>query len=210
MIAFRGRVLQHCSLFSRRDRPGTQEKASVERLHFLQVKQEEMSSSGLEAVARLPQDSEMRPSTVEGSDAAIEFSHELEFEIDFIDGQLVQDEQVERDGVSAVSVEGQRLKRFKLRWPVSISSCLCAWDSMTLPAYAFHDPLPEATRSSGPESGELPCTCTEQNLETLLRAETKMLSPSSEVSMLESLQSRDSGYEERQMPDKTPAQPNLT
>ncbi|EST09258.2 hypothetical protein PSEUBRA_001216 [Kalmanozyma brasiliensis GHG001] len=132
----------------------------------------------LEVTSRLPDDNHIRPSTVADNDAAVRFRNYLDYEIDFIDGELPPAGGEERE---MIYVDGQKMKRFHVSIPVFISSCGCRPDSLSLPSYACEDPMPaqcvrerrqeaEALHDRQRDKGAFPCICT-FTLESLLEVE---------------------------------------
>lgn len=163
VVGLRGYVEQKTTLASRKDRPGFIETLLPRKIPFLdldatqvQALLEERALAGggegvspegtaypaLEVVSRLPDDRKLRPSTVDGNDAAIRFQNSIHYEIDFIDGQR----QPEGEAVQKefIYIDGQKLKRFHVAYNAFIHSCGCRPDSLSLPIYACKDPMPEA------------------------------------------------------------------
>ncbi|KAN0059725.1 hypothetical protein ACQY0O_008297 [Thecaphora frezii] len=230
-VGSRAFVVQSCELRSRRSKQGYVEKVPPQRVCILALSRQDVEQSiaklrtdggsafepgwqgdrdgsgGLrfESLARLPNDDVIRPSTASGNDAAIRFSHSLEFELDYIDGE---EGKPPNKANKVTIVAGQKVKRFRITWPVHINSCVCRWGSMTLPPYACEDPAKhegdDRGASSGAhrtEKGEVPavicdeqcepCTCIEP-LDSILEFEKGTLQQQ-QNDMLEV----DSGYGER-------------
>lgn len=82
------------------------------------------SLAGARRIARLPKDHQARPSTINGSDAHIKHTHQLEFVVLFdIDGEK-----------PAVDERGNMLRRrYRVTWPIALLSCALRWRSMMLP-----------------------------------------------------------------------------
>lgn len=162
VVGLRGYVEQKATLASRKDRPGFVETVPSRKECFLTLdaaqiqdlfEQKALAGGGegispegtaypaLEVVSRLPDDRKLRPSTVDGNNAAIRFHNTIHYEIDFIDGQR----QPETESASQfIYVDGQKLKRFHVSYNAFIHSCGCRPDSLALPIYACKDPMPEA------------------------------------------------------------------
>lgn len=91
----------------------------------------------VQGLARIPDDNAIRPSTMPGTRVSIRFSHMLVVEVVH-----------SRDGSceDALTADGKRkLKVFTLRQNVTIPSCCCALDAVTLPPYSAEEqsgPIP--------------------------------------------------------------------
>lgn len=109
-------------------------------------------------VARLPNDSEARASSLPGGDVAIHMSHALELIIKYTDGE-----------------EGEE-QTYRASWGLILPSCACRWQSMRLPSYTPVDPTPVPAVSRDFWAGRneheswTQCVCGE-SLETLLSLE---------------------------------------
>ncbi|WFD31311.1 hypothetical protein MSPP1_002345 [Malassezia sp. CBS 17886] len=86
----------------------------------------------VQGIARIPDDNAIRPSTMPGTRSALRFHHVLVVEvIHSRDSPLAKD---------CLTPDGHRkLKVFTLRQNVTIPSCCCALDAVTLPAYSASD-----------------------------------------------------------------------
>ncbi|SNX81789.1 uncharacterized protein MEPE_00494 [Melanopsichium pennsylvanicum] len=98
----------------------------------------------VQGIARMPDDNNIRASTVAASKAAIRFSHIIVVEI-------VHSRRPAGSRACTPEEEAKerRLKVFALRQPVLIPSCCCAYDAVTLPAYSA-DPDPSSRRAEMP------------------------------------------------------------
>ncbi|TKY87422.1 hypothetical protein EX895_004100 [Sporisorium graminicola] len=118
-------------------------------------------------VARIPNDSEARASTLPGSDCAIQMAHGLELAIQYSDPSL---------GDSDV-------RTYRTTWGMILPSCACRWQSMRLPSYTPEDanPVPKVSRDfwAGRNEHEsfTQCVCGE-DLEHLLEMEGQAASES--------------------------------
>lgn len=209
IVGLRASIEQHTTLTSRRDRPGHVETAQPKKVPFLELdrrKVDELFNTrklqgggegvgpdgdcypSLEVVSRLPDDNKIRPSTVDGNDAAIRFRNYINYEIDFIDGEQ---RPVTREGEATAAkdeliyIDNQKLKRFHVSIPIFLNSCGCRPDSLNLPSYASEDPMPaaciaekkaelEALHDKQTDLSAFPCICT-FTLESLLEVEKKTL-----------------------------------
>ena len=205
IVGMRAFVEQRTTLTSRKERPGYIETVKPKKVPFLQLdrrqldelfKTKKLQGGGegvapngecypsLEVVSRLPNDNQVRPSTVEGNDAAIRFRNFLSYEIDFIDGEY---RTAAEDGKSSddelIFVDGQKMKRFHVSIPIFLNSCGCRPDSLNLPSYACEDPMPvacirekkaelESLHDKQTDPSAFPCICT-FTLESLLEVEKK-------------------------------------
>ncbi|GAK63877.1 uncharacterized protein PAN0_003d2086 [Moesziomyces antarcticus] len=118
-------------------------------------------------VARIPNDSEARASTLPGSDCAIGMAHALELTIQYSDPAL---------GNSDV-------RTYRSSWGLILPSCACRWQSMRLPSYTPEDanPVPKVSRDfwAGRNEHESvdQCVCGEE-LSHLLEMEQQAASES--------------------------------
>ncbi|SJX62118.1 uncharacterized protein SRS1_12967 [Sporisorium reilianum f. sp. reilianum] len=118
-------------------------------------------------VARIPNDSEARASTLPGSDCAIGMAHGLELAIQYSDPSL---------GDSDV-------RTYRASWGMILPSCACRWQTMRLPSYTPEDanPVPKISRDfwAGRNEHEsfTQCVCGE-DLEHLLEMERQAASES--------------------------------
>lgn len=209
IVGLRAFVEQRATLSSRSQRPGYVETVKPRKERFLDLDRrqieelfrtkklqgggEGVSPDGecypsLEVVSRLPDDKKIRPSTVDGNDAAIRFRSYIDYEIDFIDGEFrpLGNESPEADEL--IYVDGQKMKRFHVSIPVVLNSCACRPDSLNLPSYACEDPMPvacirekvaqlDALHDRQTDPSAFPCICT-FTLESLLEVEKKSLAQS--------------------------------
>lgn len=83
-------------------------------------------------IARIPNDSEARASTLPGSDFAIGLAHALELTIQYSDPSLANSE----------------VRTYRASWGLILPSCACRWQSMRLPSYTPEDanPVPKISR----------------------------------------------------------------
>ncbi|EPQ29582.1 uncharacterized protein PFL1_02801 [Pseudozyma flocculosa PF-1] len=166
-VACRAYVVQRCTLRSRRSKSGHTEEVTPERVRFLDLSRDDIRQSVLklrreraqegasddltpgdlsgplrfDSLVRLPDDDLIRPSTATGNNAAIRFEHSIELELDYVDGEACDGDKAKAAAAGPLlSVDGQKLKRFRIAWPATIGSCVCRWGSMTLPPYACVDP----------------------------------------------------------------------
>lgn len=73
---------------------------------------------------RLPDDRQIRPTSIQGSQSAIRHFHTLEF-------KLLYSERDEQD-----------LRKYSAKWPIELASCGALWRSIKLPMYNEFDPSP--------------------------------------------------------------------
>lgn len=204
VVGLRASVEMRTTLASRRERPGYTETVPPKKVPFLSLDRRQLdelfatkklqgggegvSPSGecypaLEVISRLPDDNKIRPSTVEGNDAAIRFRNFINYEIDFIDGEYRQPGS-EPEAEEMIYVDDQKMKRFHVSIPVFLNSCGCRPDSLNLPTYACEDPMPAACirekreelhqflHDKQTDPSAFPCICT-FTLESLLEVEKK-------------------------------------
>ncbi|PWN49869.1 hypothetical protein IE53DRAFT_387880 [Violaceomyces palustris] len=181
--ALRLSLLQQTTLKSRL-RPGYAESPPLEKFTFFQVGEEELKRCILTEeelllnnsvdstrdsepgegnwVARLPNDSAARGSSLPGSNSAIKIAHALELAIDYIDPCSPAG-----DGV---------IQTYTTSWNLILPSCACRWHSMRLPSYTPQDssPVPAMQRDEWGGKNEheshSQCVCGER-LEALLEME---------------------------------------
>jgi hypothetical protein len=89
----------------------------------------------LRSVVRLPDDNNIRPSTVRGSRAEIRISHELGVEI-FFSRSTVLDERE-----TSESFGKPKVQVFSMRRATIIPSCLATFDTIHLPPYTLESPI---------------------------------------------------------------------
>ncbi len=198
VVGLRGYIVSQATLRSRRLRKGYTEttppvKASFLKLDRAQVdelfrsdKEKNSHQPGdedlgpypsFEIVSRLPDDNKIRSSTVENNDAAIRITNKIEYELDYIDGSTTK----EQDDDEFIYVDGQKLKRFRIAFPVHLNSCNCRPSSLQLPSYARENPMPAkcieenrvellALHDKHCDPTVFPCMC-ELPLESLLKIE---------------------------------------
>ncbi|GAC95975.1 cyclin binding protein [Pseudozyma hubeiensis SY62] len=204
IVGFRASVEMRTTLASRRERPGYTETVPPKKVSFLTLDRRQLDElfatkklqgggegvapdgecyPSLEVISRLPDDNKIRPSTVEGNDAAIRFRNFIQYEIDFIDGEF-RDPNSADDSEELIYVDDQKMKRFHVSVPVFINSCGCRPDSLNLPTYACEDPMPaecirekrqelEATlHDKQTDPSAFPCICT-FTIDSLLEVEKK-------------------------------------
>lgn len=131
--ALHATMIQHTTLHSRQQSTLV-EACPPERFAFWKCSESELQESVQQTEAedhlsmegywiiRIPHDSQIRPSTVGGSLAAIKHSHSLELKLVFY-----------RDG---------ELMAYTTRWPIKIVGCCVLWRSVKLPSYSESDPSP--------------------------------------------------------------------
>ncbi len=118
-------------------------------------------------VARMPNDSEARASTLPGSDCAIQMAHALELSIQYSDPALGDSD----------------IRTYRVNWGLILPSCACRWQTMRLPSYTPEDanPVPTISRDfwAGRNEHEsfTQCVCGE-TLEHLLEMEQQAASES--------------------------------
>ncbi|SNX82828.1 uncharacterized protein MEPE_01534 [Melanopsichium pennsylvanicum] len=118
-------------------------------------------------IARIPNDSEARASTIPGSDCAIQMAHALELTIRYSDPSLCNAE----------------VRTYRASWGLILPSCACRWQNMRLPSYTPEDanPVPKVSRDfwAGRNEHEsfTQCVCGE-DLEHLLEMERQAASES--------------------------------
>ncbi|CDR88984.1 related to PUF4-member of the PUF protein family [Sporisorium scitamineum] len=211
IVGFRASVEMRTTLASRRDRPGYVETVKPKKVQFLSLDRRQVDElfrtkklqgggegvapngecyPALEVVSRLPDDNKIRPSTVDGNNAAIRFRNYIDYEIDFIDGEYRTSAQDKDDEL--IYVDDQKMKRFHVSIPVFLNSCGCRPDSLNLPTYACEDPMPaecilekraqlESLHDKQTDPSAFPCICT-FTLESLLEVEKKTLAASPDSS----------------------------
>lgn len=119
-------------------------------------------------VARIPNDSEARASTLPGSDCAIGMAHALELTIQYSDPSLPS---------------GSDVRTYRASWGLILPSCACRWQTMRLPSYTEEDanPVPKISRDfwAGRNEHEsfTQCVCGE-DLEHLMEMEQQAASES--------------------------------
>lgn len=205
IVGFRASVEMRTTLASRRERPGYTETVTPKKVPFLSLDRgqldelfatkklqgggEGISPEGdcypsFEVVSRLPDDNKIRPSTVEGNDAAIRFRNYIQYEIDFIDGEYRQAGLKDAQNDELIYIDGQKMKRFHVSIPVFLNSCGCRPDSLNLPTYACEDPMPAACireksaelqsvlHDKQTDPSAFPCICT-FTIDSLLEVEKK-------------------------------------
>lgn len=91
---------------------------------------------GLDAMVRLPDDNTIRATTMPGSRASIRFSHALLVEI-----VHSRDAANDPERPPEMPEDERKIKVFALRQAVILPSCCVAYNAVTLPLYAHHDPL---------------------------------------------------------------------
>jgi len=99
-------------------------------------------------LARFPNDSLLRPTTQPGPQGGIKVSHAVSMECVY---RVVQ--QGEEDPGTDRAKLLERMKQCRklvVAKPVSLFSCCCFVDSLSLPPYAFEDPHFETTRDAPP------------------------------------------------------------
>ncbi|PWN34627.1 uncharacterized protein FA14DRAFT_113978, partial [Meira miltonrushii] len=131
--ALHATMIQHTTLHSRQQSTLV-EACTPERFAFWKCSEDELNESiqrteaedhtSMEGywIIRIPHDSQIRPSTVAGSLAAIKHSHSLELKLVFY-----------RDG---------ELMAYTTRWPIKIVGCCILRQSVKLPSYSESDPSP--------------------------------------------------------------------
>ncbi|CBQ69323.1 conserved hypothetical protein [Sporisorium reilianum SRZ2] len=208
IVGFRASVEMRTTLASRRERPGYVETVKPKRVPFLSLDRRQVEElfrtkklqgggegvapdgecyPALEIVSRLPDDNKIRPSTVDGNNAAIRFRNYIDYEIDFIDGEYRPSSPEGKDN-ELIYIDNQKMKRFHVSIPVFLNSCGCRPDSLNLPSYASEDPMPascvlekraqlESMHDKQTDPSAFPCICT-FTLESLLEVEKKTLAAS--------------------------------
>ena len=203
IVGFRASVEMRTTLSSRRERRGYTETVKPKKVAFLSLDRRQVEElfrtkklqgggegiapngecyPSLEIVSRLPDDNKIRPSTVDGNDAAIRFRNYIVYEIDFIDGEYRSASTSAADD-EMIYVDDQKMKRFHVSIPVFLNSCGCRPDSLNLPTYACEDPMPaaciaekrmqlESLHDKQTDPSAFPCICT-FTLENLLEVEKK-------------------------------------
>ncbi|SNX86535.1 uncharacterized protein MEPE_05244 [Melanopsichium pennsylvanicum] len=204
VVGIRGFVEQRTRLTSRKERKGYAETVLPKKVQFLKLdrhqvdelfKTKKLEGGGegispdgecypsLQVVSRIPNDNEVRPSTVEGNDAAIRFTNFITYEIDFIDGEYRSSDSKAKSEQELIYIDNQMMKRFHVSIPIFLNSCGCRPDSLNLPSYACEDPMPascieerkaelEALHDKQTDPSAFPCICT-FTLESLLEVEKK-------------------------------------
>lgn len=121
----------------------------VQPLNVLTEKGETLHGYRIKAVARLPDDNRLRPSTAKGTRTNIRISHEIGLEILFSRVDVLDD----KYGLPKPQV-------FSMSKSVSIPSCECTFDSIHLPPYSQLSPYtphtPHTPESSSPTTSRLP------------------------------------------------------
>ncbi|TKY85594.1 hypothetical protein EX895_005756 [Sporisorium graminicola] len=208
IVGFRASVEIRSTLASRRERPGYVETVKPKKVPFLSLDRRQVEElfrtkklqgggegvapngecyPSLEVVSRLPDDNKIRPSTVDGNNAAIRFRNFIDYEIDFIDGEYRTSALADQDD-ELIYVDDQKMKRFHVSIPVFLNSCGCRPDSLNLPSYACEDPMPaecilekkaqlKLLHDKQTDPSAFPCICT-FTLESLLEVEKKSLAAS--------------------------------
>lgn len=150
-------LVQTVSLLSRKRTPRHVETCLPETYEFMRLKGDELENEvvhtgalcrarpsfpgsdeiEIEWITKLPTDNQARPTTILGGDAHIRLNHQIEFAIVYdIDGA-----NPERDS------RGQVLrKRYRVTWPVNLTSCALRWRSLVLPEYSATDTNPVPSR----------------------------------------------------------------
>jgi len=159
-----------------REMPHILESAFPTEINLLDATPEELKCEGNKPyeqdwLVRLPNCDNVRPSTIQGSDAAVRTIHNIEIHLSFLDKPFP----MEKVKPCELDEFGRRLYHYRISWFVILPSCILRWRSFLLPAYTILDanPVPTTPREfldCGKGGKFKYCTCGE-DLDSLISYE---------------------------------------
>ncbi|KAE8211563.1 hypothetical protein CF327_g4707 [Tilletia walkeri] len=170
-------LIQHTKLKSRK-RPDRVVECARRRVPLF--KAEDKDCEAMRWTFRLPNDQQMRPSTIH-QHSAIQISHTMEARFYYtVDEEDDTHSEATATFSSSDSSNIQRKKRaFLLTWPITIASCAFRWASIHLPAYSPLDSSPVPVQSRDVWHGKNvhlsheQCVCG-QSMKEVMRVEEEM------------------------------------